>query len=162
MRRTLQDRLLLPGHCVRHDIHRGVSVEAVRGAEPVQVRAIGHVHHRRGRHTSVLHWSRYHRQRRRIRCFRYAARLSCVPDLQVLQTLARSQDPRLHPEVLRVRTRFPRLLPGHGHHHIRHGDVLRGEERRRDELHLDSCRILVHHRYDDYLRVSYIFLLRLI
>ena len=154
MRRALQDRVLLPGHRVRHDIHRGISAEAVRGPEPVQVRAIRHVHHRRGRNPPVLHRPRYHRQRRRIRCFRYVARLPCVPDLQVLEALAGAQDPRLHVEIVRLGARFPSLLPRDGDHHIRNRHVLRGEERRWNELHLDTCRVLVHDRHDDHIRVS--------
>lgn len=154
VRRALQDRVLLPRYRVRDDLYSRVPAEAVRRAQPVQVRALCDVDHRRGRDTAVLHWTRNHRQRRRVGRIRDAACVPRIPYLQVLAPLAGTTNPRLHLEILRVRAGFPCVLTCDGDHHLRHCYVLRGEKRRRHQLHFDTLRLLVYHRHDDYARVS--------
>jgi len=154
VRRTLQDRVLLPGHGVRDDLHHRISVAVVRRPGPVQVHAQRHEHHRRGGHPAVLHRPGHHRQRRRVRRVRHAPRVPGVPDIQVLPALAGAPHPRLHAQVVRFRTRVLGVLAGHGHHHIRHGNVLRREERGRHELHVHTGSLLVHHRHHDHVGVS--------
>lgn len=129
VRRALQDRVFLPGHRVRDDLHGRIPAEAIRRAQPVQVRALRDVDHRRGSDTAVLHRTRDHRQRRRIGRVRDATRVPRVPYLQVLAPLAGTTYSRLHSQVLRLRAWFPRLLARDGHHHLRHRHVLRGKER---------------------------------
>lgn len=41
----------------------------------------------------------------------------------------------------------------HGHHHFRNDHVLRGEKRSKHHIHLNSCRLLVHHSHNDHARV---------
>lgn len=97
VRRTLQNRVLLPRHRVRDDLHGRVPAQVVRRAEPVQVRALRDVDHRRRRDTAVLHRARDHRQRRRIRGVRDVTRVPRVPYLQVLAPLAGTTYSGLHP-----------------------------------------------------------------
>jgi len=131
VRRTLQNRVLLPRYRVRDDLHGRVPAEVVRRTQPVQVRALRDVDHRRGRDIALLHRARNHRQRRRIGGVRDVTRVPRVPYLQVLAPFTGTTDSGLHPKVLRFRAGFPRVLACDGHHHLRHRHVLRGEERRR-------------------------------
>lgn len=84
-----------------------------------------------------------------------AASLPRLPHFQIFAAFARPTHPGLHAQELRLRAGLPRLLAGHGHHHLRHRHVLRREERRRNQFHLHSGRFLVHHRHHDNTRVRH-------
>lgn len=60
--RTLQDRILLFGHGVRHDLHRRVPPQVIRRSESLQIRQERHEHHRRGGYNAVLHRIGYYGQ----------------------------------------------------------------------------------------------------
>ncbi|KAF8771936.1 Potassium voltage-gated channel protein Shal like protein [Argiope bruennichi] len=153
LRRNLQGSLLLPGHGLRHDLHCRVPPTALCRPRPLQVRPQRDECDRRSGDHALLHRTRHKGQRRRLRGLRDPPRFSCVPYLQILPPLPRTPHPRLHAQELRLGARLPRILPGDGHHHLRHRDVLRGEKRRGHYLHLHPFRLLVHHRHNDHTRV---------
>lgn len=159
VRRTLQDRVLLPGHGLRDDFHHRVSVAIIRRSGSVQVHEKRDEHHRRGSDPAVLHRPGDHGQRRRVRRVRHASRVQSVPDIQVLATLARASYTRLYAQVVRVRTRVPGVLLSHGHHNIRHGHVLCRKKRGRNEFHVYSGCFLVHDSHNDNTGVCIIYIL---
>ena len=57
LRRKVQDHVLLPGHGVRHDLHRGVLSPAVCGPRQMQVHEVRHERHWLCRHHALLHRS---------------------------------------------------------------------------------------------------------
>uniref|UniRef100_A0A8C0S983 Uncharacterized protein n=1 Tax=Canis lupus familiaris TaxID=9615 RepID=A0A8C0S983_CANLF len=127
VRGALRRGLLLPGHRVRHDLHRGVPAAPGRRPQPLPLRAQRHEHHRRGGHPALLHRAGDDGQRGRQRGLRHAAGLPRLPHLQVLPPLAGPAHPGVHAQELRLRTGLPALLAHHGHHHLCHRHVLRRE-----------------------------------
>ena len=121
----------------------------------VEVHEISHVSDRLRGHHAILHWTHHVRRQWSQRSLRHSESVQGLQDLQVLQTFPRFEDPRLHPPVLRLRTRILGLQPGHGHHHLRHHHVLLWEECGRLYVLLHSFSFLVHNCHNDNIRVSY-------
>jgi hypothetical protein len=154
VRRTIRGRTVLSRHGQRGDIHRRVPAETVRGAAPLQVRrqrmslidvvailpyyiglAITDNKNLSGAFVTL-------RVFRVFRVFKFS------------RHSAGSSDTRLHVAQLRLGARVLAVLAEHGDRHICHGDVLRREERRRDDVHEHTGSVLVHDRHHDNPRVS--------
>ena len=91
-----------------------------------------------------------------FRCICDAARVSRVSHFQIFAPFPGIANFGLHVEELRQWVGLSGVLTGHGHYHLRHGHVLRGEECRWHQFHFHSRCFLVHHRHHDDARVSHI------
>lgn len=154
LRRTIQNRIFLLGHGLRYDFHCRILTAIVRSTGSLQIRTKCDEYHRRGGYSAVLHWTGHHRQRWCVWCIRNVTSVPCVSYIQIFPPFTRIANFGLHTKILRFGIGFLGIFAGNGHYHICNGYVLRWEKCWRNEFHIDSGSILVHHCNDDNVGVS--------